>query len=88
MKPRNFEYCPLSIILSNKFHIQLSTENEEIQEYKDKIKFLYEIGYLGIFVNRNYKSKYQMVTQPGFALRESERRIQIKMKTDCFGSLD
>lgn len=124
------------IIMSNKFHIKFSTENVEIQAYKDKIKFLYEIGFLGIFVNQSYKSKYQMVTQQGFSfsegmrclrgflgddftgccfminpafietlhlkintdeyvgiqswdnLRELERRIQIKMKTDCFGAVD
>ena len=125
-----------NIIMSNKFHIKLSTEDNEIQEYKDKIRFLYEIGFLGIFVNRNYSNKYQMVTQQGFIfseglnclrgflgddfegcsfminlafvetlhlkinteeyigvqswddLRELENRIQIKMKTDCFGSID
>ena len=125
-----------TIVMSNKFHIKLSTEDTEIQTYKDKIKFLYEIGFLGIFVDTNYRSKYQMVTQQGFAfsegmsclrgflgddfegccfminpafveslhlkinteeyvgvqswndLRELERRIQIKMKTDCFGTVD
>ncbi len=125
-----------TIIMSNKFHIKFSTEDVEIQAYKDKIKFLYEIGFLGIFVDRNYRSKYQMVTQQGFSfsegmsclrgflgddfsgccfminpafieslhlkinteeyvgiqswddLRELERRIQIKMKTDCFGAVD
>ncbi len=124
------------IIMSNKFHIKFSTEDIEIQEYKDKIKFLYEIGFLGIFVDRRYRNKYQMVTQQGFSfsegmsclrgflgddfegccfminpafieslhlkintdeyigiqswddLRELERRIQIKMKTDCFGAID
>lgn len=124
------------IIMSNKFHIKLATEDEEIKAYKDKIKFLYEIGFLGIFVNQNYRNRYQMVTQQGFAfsegisclrgflgddfegcsfminpafieslhlrinteeyvgikswddLRELERRIQIKMKTDCFGTVD
>lgn len=122
--------------MSNKFHIKFSTEDIEIQEYKDKIKFLYEIGFLGIFVDRRYRNKYQMVTQQGFSfsegmsclrgflgddfegccfminpafieslhlkintdeyigiqswddLRELERRIQIKMKTDCFGAID
>lgn len=124
------------IIMSNKFHIKLSTEDVEIQEYKDKIKFLYEIGFIGIFVDRSYRNRYQMVTQQGFAfsegisclrgflgddfegccfminpvfieslhlkvnteeyvgiqswndLRELERRINIKMKTDCFGTID
>lgn len=124
------------IVMSNKFQIKLETEEAEIQEYKDKVKFLYEIGFLGIFVNENYRKKYQMVTKQGFAfsegmgclrgflgedfdgccfiinpvfveslhltinteeyigiqywddLRELERRIQIKMKTDCFGSSD
>ena len=125
-----------TIIMSNKFHIKLSTEDTEIQAYRDKIKFLYEIGFLGIFVDINYRKKYQMVTQQGFSfsegmsclrgflvddfegccfminpvfveslrlkinteeyvgiqswddLRELERRIQIKMKTDCFGTVD
>ena len=43
-----------TIIMSNKFHIKLSTEDTEIQAYRDKIKFLYEIGFLGIFVDINY----------------------------------
>lgn len=124
------------IIMSNKFQIKLEAEELEIKAYKEKIKFLYEIGFLGIFVDKNYKDKYQMVTKQGFAfsegmnclrgflgddfegccfiinpvfveslhlkinteeyvgiqswndLRELERRIQIKMKTDCFGSVD
>lgn len=124
------------IIMSNKFHIKLVTEDIEIQTYKDKIKFLYEIGFLGIFVNQDYRNRYQMVTTQGFSfsegmsclrgflgddfsgccfminpafveslhlkinteeyigiqswndLRELEQRIQIKMKTDCFGSVD
>ena len=124
------------IVMSNKFQIKLETEETEVHEYKDKVKFLYEIGFLGIFVHESYRKKYQMVTKQGFAfsegmsclrgflgddfdgccfiinpvfveslhltinteeyigiqywddLRELERRIQIKMKTDCFGSSD
>lgn len=124
------------IIMSNKFQIKLESEELEIQAYKEKIKFLYEIGFIGIFVDKNYKDKYQMVTKQGFVfsegmnclrgffgddfedccfiinpvfieslhlkinteeyvgiqnwddLRELERRIQIKMKTDCFGSAE
>ena len=123
-----------NIILSNKFQIDLDADMNEIKEYKDKVRFLYEIGFLGIFVNDHYSKEYQMVTQQGFSfsegmsclrgflgddfdgcrfiinpvfietlhlkintneyvgiqswdiLRELERRIQIKMKTDCFGS--
>lgn len=124
------------IIMANNFTIQLDAEDEEIKDYKERVKFLYEIGFLGIFVTKRYSDKYQMVTQQGFAfsegmrclrgflvddfedcsflinptfietlhlsinteeyiginnwddLRELERRIQIKMKTDCFGGTE
>lgn len=124
------------IIMSGRFHIRLSTDKVEVLSFKEKIKFLYEIGFLGIFASQDYRNRYQMITQQGFAfsegmsclrgflvddfkgcsfminpafiealhlrintdeyvgiqkwddLRELERRINVKMKTDCFGLVD
>lgn len=58
------------IIMTNNFSIHLEAEDEEIKDYKERVKFLYEIGFLGIYVTNKYSAKYQMVTCQGFSFSE------------------
>lgn len=74
-----------SIIMSSKFQIRLSLNDEIIEDFEEKVRFLYEIGFLGILVDESYRSKYQMVTNQGFSFSEGMKCIK-GVNTDDFAN--
>lgn len=58
------------IVLSKKFNLLLESENRKIIEFKEIVSFLFEIGFIGIFVDNIYKEKYQMEINQGFVFYE------------------
>lgn len=60
----------IGIITSKKFVLQLNGFEKPILEVNEIIKFLYEIGFIGVFVSSEYMKKCNMITNQGFIFYE------------------
>ncbi len=58
------------IITSKSFKLQIEGFEKPILEINDITKFLYEIGFIGVFVTNEYMKKYNMITNQGFVFYE------------------
>lgn len=59
-----------NIVLSKSFNIVLDYDNKQIKDFSEIVKFLFEIGFIGLLIDTKYKKTYNMITQQGFIFNE------------------
>lgn len=61
----------------SKIHFKFSHKPEEVKDFKSKVIFLYEIGFLGFEVNEEMKNRYSIECKQAFYFNEGEIPLRI-----------